>query len=169
MRSLKYILTILVCSIFFGFSVQAFADENSQSNNSPGALKAPHKTPDFPVCWIDYLSFYGPADVFSYYVERTNGTAAGILRVRTLDVGIPGDLWQAEIDADIPKHKFDVNVGDGNTSTFSGDTFVAPFKKGMVFITYAEGVDVWTAGMYVEICYSRERKDEQDELIVELQ
>jgi len=136
----------------------------SQSNNNPGALKAPKKTPDFPSCWYQVLTFYGPDDVFTFRVEKTENTAAGILRVQTKDCCIPGDQWTGEIVAEQPRFKTDVDTSDGNIYTFNGDANVAPFIAGTVMVSYAEGVDNWPAGMTVEFCYSRERADGLDEL-----
>lgn len=87
--------------------IQVIADDHNQSNNNPGVLKAPDKTPDFA-------------------------------------------------------------VGDGSTAAFTGAAYMAPFKYGMVCVTYDSGIDAWPAGMWVEFCCSCERKDELDELIITL-
>lgn len=152
-------------AMLMGTSAMAI-DDNGQSNNNPGALKAPDKTPDFPSCWTQSLTFYSAGDVFTFHVEKTEDTAAGILRVQTLDCCLVGDLWKSELLAEKPRFKTDTATGDGNTATFSGDAYVAPFNAGTVTVSYDGGTDVFPAGMTVEFCYSRERADGMDEISI---
>jgi hypothetical protein len=164
-KLLKYMLVL--CVAFFGFSIQASADVGGgQSNNAPGALKSPVHDPAFPSCWTYNATFLSAGDVLTFDIEKTEDTAAGIIRVQTRDCCIVGDEWQADIMSRKPRFKSDVATGDGNTSTFTGDAYVAPFNAGTVDITYSAGVDAFAAGMTVEICYSREREDGNDELII---
>jgi hypothetical protein len=162
----KSIITSAMATVLaFGITT-AFADDHGQSNNNPGALKAPNKTPEFPSCWLQSATFYSAEEVLSFHVAKTEDTAAGILRVRTQDCCIAGDEWQAEIVADQPRFNTDAAVGDGSTATFTGDAYVAPFIAGNVNISYDSGVDIFPAGMTIEFCYSREREDGLDELSI---
>ena len=154
----------MVCTTLLGMSAAAIADDHDQSNNGPGAIKAPNKTPEFPTCYYIGASFSSADDVVSCSVAKTEDTAAGILRVRTRDCCIPGDEWQSDIIADQPRWKTDIGIGDGNTSTFTGDAYVGPFVAGVVEVSYFQGVDVFGAGMTIEICYSRENEDGSNEL-----
>jgi hypothetical protein len=133
-------------------------------------MKAPNKDAEFPTCYYSgEVRFYDPNDIYSCTISKTEDTAAGILRVRTQDCCVEGDEWQADIMSDKPRWKTDIGIGDGSTTSFSGDAFVGPFNAGVVEISYFQGVDIFSAGMYVEFCYSRERPDELDELNIECQ
>lgn len=163
---LKIGLMAILTAALMSVSIATIADDHDQSNNGPGALKSPNKTPDFPTCYTIGGTFFSADDVISCAVAKTEDTAAGILRVRTVDCCIPGDEWQADIAADKPRWKTDVGISDGNTTTFNGDAYVAPFNAGVVEISYSEGTDIFAAGMTIEICYSRERDDGADELSI---
>jgi hypothetical protein len=157
-----------LCIIGFtclALSAGTLADGHDQSNNGPGAFKAPNRDAEFPTCYYTgEVRFITPDDVYLCHIAKTEDTAAGILRVRTQDCCIPGDHWQADIVADRPRWKTDIGIGDGNIDTFTGDAFVGPFNAGTVEFSFVEGVDVFSAGMFVEICYSRERDDGFEEL-----
>jgi hypothetical protein len=164
-KILTRLTTTLACTALLGLSAAAIADDHDQSNNGPGAIKAPKKTPEFPTCYYVGAVFESADDVVSCSVAKTEDTAAGILRVRTADCCILGDLWQSEILADQPRWQTDVGVGDGS-SAYSGDAYVGPFVAGVVEVSYFDGTDIFPAGMTIEICYSRENEDGSNELAI---
>lgn len=157
---------VLVSALFCVLAVSFAAGESirgraldSQRNNAPGALINPKWDPEYPYCSFSSLVFYSADDVFTFEIEKNQDTAAGILKVEVMDCCVPGDKWAIMIDGQ--GNKDDTGVGNGSIYEFTGETAVAPFVRGTVAISYAQGVDMFPAGMNVQFCYSREGKNGQ--------
>jgi len=104
--------------------------------------------------WSTFLSFSSADTVWVIPVEKAQG--AGDLTVDTMDCCIPGDMWQVEVSEPTEAGaKTVVGVGNGSTSDWSGEVTAHPFVRGTVTVTYAEGVDVFGAGMWVRLRYSK--------------
>jgi len=146
--SISLALALLVLGLV-GAGV-AFAQE---SNVMDPELAASTPPPPGPTSQVFYLTFLGPTDTHSFYVEKAQ--KAGDLTVDTRDCCIVGDNWTVDLNPDQPKNKDTSGTGDGNISTFSGAATVHPWVRGTVTVSYDSGVDIWPAGMEVRFTYSQ--------------
>lgn len=146
--SISLALALLVLGLV-GAGV-AFAGEPT---NVPGPGTADTPPPPGPTSQTFWLTFWGPTDTFTFYVEKAQ--KAGDLTVDTRDCCIVGDNWTVTLNPAQPKNKDTSGTGDGNISTFSGAATVHPWVRGTVTVSYDSGVDVWPAGMEVRFTYSQ--------------
>jgi hypothetical protein len=167
MKSSPFVSLIIRSVLFTYLAMLGFNAQADQSNNNPAAIKNPNKDPQYPFCIFEGLTFNSAADVFSFNIEKTEDTAAGILRIRTLDCCIEGDKWTATLNGMRPNNKQSIATSDGNTIYFNGDAFLAPSNKAELQVSYNKGVDTFPAGMTVEICYSRNGAYGGDPLVVQ--
>lgn len=103
------------------------------------------------------LTFSSADDTFTFGVEKLADNGAGALSVDTIDCCIPGDLWTVTFDTQQPANPANdvTGTGNGSTSAFSGSATSHPFIRGSVIVSYADGTDVFPAGMCVRFQYTK--------------